>query len=63
LCKDLLMVDLSTKEGMLFIRKNNLFELYSPIFVRDSALILTQVIKEMEKQESKRYFQKAANHW
>jgi C_GCAxxG_C_C family probable redox protein len=50
-CKDLLTADLSTEEGMTFIRENNLFNLKCPHFVRDSAQILTQIIEEMDKRE------------
>jgi C_GCAxxG_C_C family probable redox protein len=51
-CKELLTADLSTEEGMSFIRENNLFNLKCPDFVRDSAQILTQIIEEMDKRES-----------
>jgi C_GCAxxG_C_C family probable redox protein len=52
-CKDLLTADLSTEEGMSYIRENNLFNLKCPNFVRDSARILTQIIDEMDKRESR----------
>jgi C_GCAxxG_C_C family probable redox protein len=61
LCKDLLTSDLSTDEGMSYIRDNNLFNLKCPKFVNDSAQILTQIISEMEKRESKGFFEKVGN--
>jgi C_GCAxxG_C_C family probable redox protein len=63
LCKDLLTADLSTEEGMSYIRDNNLFNLKCPKFVKDSAQILTQILQEMEQRQSKGYFEKVANEW
>ncbi len=63
LCKDLLTADVSTKEGMSYLRENNLFNIKCPKFVNDSAEILTQIIKEMEQKESKGYFEKVAKEW
>ena len=52
-CRDLLAADLSTEEGMSFIRDNDLFNSKCPHFVRDSAQILSQIIEEMDKRELK----------
>jgi C_GCAxxG_C_C family probable redox protein len=62
-CRDLLGADVSTCEGIEYIRKNGLFESKCPGFVKDSVLILTQITKEMEKRESKQYFEKVAGNW
>jgi C_GCAxxG_C_C family probable redox protein len=51
ICSDLLTADLSTEEGMAFIRENNLFNLRCPHFVKDSAKILTQITEEMDKRD------------
>lgn len=53
ICKELLAADLSTEEGMTYIRENKLFNTKCPVFVRDSAQILTRIIEEMDKREQK----------
>lgn len=63
LCNELLNGDVSTGEGIQLIREKGYFDSKCPVFVKDSAEILTQIIKKMEQRESKSYFEKIASEW
>ena len=45
ICKELLKADLSTEEGMTYLRENKVFDKKCPIFIEDSAQILSELIK------------------
>lgn len=62
-CNKLLDGDVSTGEGIELIREKGFFNSKCPVFVEDSAEILTQIMKKMEQRESKGYFEKVANEW
>ncbi len=46
LCKDLLKCDISTKEGIEFALKNNLFTEFCPLMVANAVDILEEIIAE-----------------
>jgi len=49
-CRNLLGKDLSKEEELTEIRENDLFNLKCPGFVKDSAEILSQIIKETDER-------------
>jgi len=51
-CNELLNGDVSTGEGIQFIRDKGFFDSKCPVFVKDSSEILTQIMSKMEKRES-----------
>ncbi len=53
ICKELLNADLSTEDGMTYLRENHVFDTKCPVFVEDSAGILTQIVSEMDEKLSR----------
>lgn len=43
-CKDLLNSDLSTPEGLKYIKDNGLWDSLCPVFIKDSALIIEELL-------------------
>lgn len=62
-CNELLNGDVSTGEGIQLIREKGYFKSKCPAYVKDSAEILTEIMKKMEQRESKGYFEKVADKW
>jgi C_GCAxxG_C_C family probable redox protein len=62
-CRELLDADISTNEGLDYVRTNRLMDTKCPGFVRDSAEIIIQILNEMKYKESYHYFEKVAKDW